>query len=192
MTFTDGLRIWFLALFGLALVAAIAGIVRFLPRRGEVEKQFGPLPAPPPVVLSILGIAILLTRFGEISANWQILRVLGFALSLYTIVMMPLTVRALGRFGIPGTAVLRDHSLVTSGPYRFVRHPGYSAVLALWLGAALGTLNWILCVLGLLLIAAMTMVSREEERLMREKFGAEYEVYAARTGRFIPKLWGRQ
>ncbi|MFW6078503.1 MAG: methyltransferase family protein [Gemmatimonadota bacterium] len=95
---------------------------------------------------------------------------------------------ALGRFGVPGVAVLRDHGLVTSGPFRLVRHPGYSAVLALWLGAGLGTLNGLLLALWPALVAVMYRVVREEEQLLRQKFGPSYEAYAEQTGRFLPKI----
>ncbi len=64
--------------------------------------------------------------------------------------------------------------------------------MALWLGAALGTLNWLLLALWPLLLAGVFISSRDEEELLREKFGTTYETYAARTGRLIPKVWGRQ
>src|SRR5947199_3166177 len=41
-----------------------------------------------------------------------------------------------GRFLVPRAVVFEGHRLVTSGPYRLLRHPDYSAILALWLGAA--------------------------------------------------------
>ena len=63
-----------------------------------------------------------------------ILRVLGVGLSLYSQIMVLWTVRTLGRLLIPGLAVFHDHVLVTSGPFRWVRHPLYSGALALWLG----------------------------------------------------------
>ena len=84
-------------------------------------------------------------------------------------------------------AVFQDHELVTSRPFRFVRNPGYSAILALWLGTALGTLNWILLALWPVLVVVLSMVTRAEEGLLRGKFGTSYDAYAARTGRFIPK-----
>ena len=192
---TEAVRLWFLVLYGLGFIAVIAGFIRFRTQRGVVEKKTGPVPTPGPLVVSIVALLVLLTRAGEISDDTSIasaiLRVLGIGLSLYTIVMLPWAVRTLGRFGVPGAAILRDHALVTSGPYRMVRHPGYSAILALWLGAALGMLNWLLLALWVLLVGLLFMVTREEEGLLREKFGTTYDVYAAKTGRFVPRIWGR-
>jgi len=78
---------------------------------------------------------------------------------------------------------------VTSGPFRYVRHPVYSAVVALQLAAALGTVNWLLLAIWPLLVAAMRLVPiPREEKLLREKFGEAYLDYAARTGRLFPRL----
>jgi hypothetical protein len=52
-----------------------------------------------------------------------------------------------------------------------VRHPLYSAVMALWLGAALGTLNWLLLALSPLGVAALFMSTCAEEGLLRARFG---------------------
>jgi protein-S-isoprenylcysteine O-methyltransferase Ste14 len=55
----------------------------------------------------------------------------------------------------------------------------------------LGTLNWLLLTLWPLLVIVLFMVTREEEGLLRAKFGTTYDAYAAKTGRFIPKPSGR-
>ncbi len=62
--------------------------------------------------------------------------------------------------------------------------------LALWLGAALGTLNWLLLVLWPLFALAIIRELPAEERMLRAKFGPAYEAYEARTGRLLPRLWG--
>ena len=113
----------------------------------------------------------------------------GVGLSLYGLAILPWTVRTLGRLAAPGPAVFRDHDLVTSGPFRLVRHPGYSAILAIFLGTALGTLNWLLLALWPLVVVGTYLSSRAEERLLREKFGKAYRKYAQQTHRFIPGIW---
>ena len=192
---TQVLRLWFLGLFGLGFVGTLVGFIRFRAHRRTVERKLGPLPTPGPVVVSLVAVLILLTGTGEIagetSIGWVILRVLGVGLSFYAIIMLPWAVGTLGRFGVPGVAVLRDHALVTSGPFRLVRNPGYSAIMALWIGAALGTLNWLLLAVWPLLVGVLFIVAREEEGLLRSKFGTSYDVYAAKRGRFIPKVRGR-
>jgi protein-S-isoprenylcysteine O-methyltransferase len=189
---TEALRLWFLLLFGVVIAVFLIMAIRFRGRRAMVEQKIGPLPTPIPLVVQFVAVLILLTRTGEILAGWPLLRVLGLGLSLYTVVIMPWALRTLGHFFVPGVALFRDHALVTSGPFRLVRHPLYSAVLALWLGAALGTLNWLLFALLLLVVGGLFIASRAEEAILRGKFGTVYEAYAAQTGRFIPKVWGQK
>jgi protein-S-isoprenylcysteine O-methyltransferase Ste14 len=153
-----------------------------------VEQRVGPLPPPPAVISWLIPPIILLTQAGQISADWMPLRALGVGLSLYAIVMMPWSTRVLGHSYAPGPAVLREQTLVTSGPFRLVRHPIYSAVAALWLGAALGTLNWILLVLWPVIAVAVTKSARAEEQMLRAKFGDAYDAYAGNKGSLVPRL----
>jgi protein-S-isoprenylcysteine O-methyltransferase len=134
---------------------------------------------------------ILLWGVGEIQAAWAPLRIVGFGLSLYALVILVWVPRVLGRFLVPQAVVFPDHELVTSGPFRFVRHPSFSGALALWLRAALGNLSWLLLGLWFPLMLAKTMQAGGEEEILRAKFGKAYEEYNRQTGRFIPKLWRR-
>ena len=93
----------------------------------------------------------------------------------------------LGRFLVPRAVVFEGHKLVTGGPYALLRHPDYSAILALWLGAALGTLNRGLLLLFPLAVLGFWMEARLEEQLLESKFGESYRMYARRRGRFIPR-----
>jgi protein-S-isoprenylcysteine O-methyltransferase Ste14 len=79
------------------------------------------------------------------------------------------------------------HSLVTTGIYRRIRHPMYTAIWLCAIGQALCVPNWIGGLGGL---AAWTLLYSvrigKEERMMLEKFGDEYRAYMARTGRLTP------
>ena len=88
---------------------------------------------------------------------------------------------------MPRAVVFPDHALVVRGPYRLVRHPVYSGDLALWLGAALGTLNALLLVLWPLYLLGLSAEASVEEGLLERKFGEAYRDYAARVGRFAPR-----
>ncbi len=192
---TDGLRIWFLALYTIGIIVLL---IKFIPlrRRQEVfEKQivdsrrFLPMICLP--VDWLVPPLILLSGIGQLQAIWPLLRILGFGLSLYAFIILTWVPRTLGRFLIPQAAVFPDHMLVTSGPFRFLRHPSFSGALALWLGAALGTLNWLLFILWIPLVVAKTIQARAEEEILHTKFGSVYEEYTRKTGRFLPKFWGQ-
>lgn len=93
----------------------------------------------------------------------------------------------LGRnWGMPMT--LKDEpELVTSGPYRLVRHPIYSGILLAMLGTALATnLYWL--ILAAALTAYFVYCATVEEGLMLASFPASYPSYRARTKMLIPFL----
>ena len=78
--------------------------------------------------------------------------------------------------------------LVVRGPYRYVRNPMISGVLTVLLGEAALFGSWELLIWAVLVFAlnAVYFVAVEEPGL-RGRFGAEYEAYAARTPRWVPR-----
>ncbi|WP_372808387.1 isoprenylcysteine carboxylmethyltransferase family protein [Pontiella sp.] len=84
--------------------------------------------------------------------------------------------------------VYSDQQLVTTGPYRIVRHPLYASLIWMFYGAALAYLNP-LAALGntLVFIPAMIYRSNLEEQALGATFGGAYAAYRKRTGRFFPK-----
>ncbi len=85
--------------------------------------------------------------------------------------------------------IKEGHSLVTSGSYRYIRHPMYSAH-GLWcIGQALLVHNWLagLASLAVFLPLYWLRVPREEG-MMLAQFGEEYRAYIERTGQIIPRL----
>jgi protein-S-isoprenylcysteine O-methyltransferase Ste14 len=87
-------------------------------------------------------------------------------------------------------AVRSTQAVVQSGPYRFVRHPSYTAILIMLLGVGLVLLNWaslvVLLVTGLIGLGYRVRV--EEEALV-EALGQTYVDYMRHTKRFIPFLF---
>lgn len=87
----------------------------------------------------------------------------------------------------------RGRTLVTSGPFRFVRHPLYAAFLGPFaFGLALFLDGWVFLAWAALQYPIWHFNVRGEERLMRREFGEDYAEYCRRTGRFLPKpsaLW---
>lgn len=83
-----------------------------------------------------------------------------------------------------------DHRLVTEGPYRYVRHPVYTSLMAIAIGTALIFRSYLLVVVAVASIAAHRWWAAAEEELLRspEGFGDTYRRYEASTGRFLPKL----
>ena len=82
----------------------------------------------------------------------------------------------------------RAEALVTSGLYRYMRHPQYTGILLFTLGWLLHWPTVVTLILWPVLVAAYAWLARQEERLALEEFGQAYADYASRTRRFIPGL----
>jgi protein-S-isoprenylcysteine O-methyltransferase Ste14 len=98
-------------------------------------------------------------------------------------------VRTLGKEWSYEARLIEGHRLVTDGPYRFVRHPIYTAMLGKLVASNFAFGAW----LGLLIAGGVFVVGtliriRAEEKLLREAFGAAYEDYARRVPAFVPGL----
>ncbi|HEY2237958.1 MAG TPA: isoprenylcysteine carboxylmethyltransferase family protein [Streptosporangiaceae bacterium] len=79
-------------------------------------------------------------------------------------------------------------TIVTQGPYSAIRHPFYTSFLLGVISVVLVLPSWItLCALGYAVIALNVTAAREERRLAASRFGAEYQAYVLRTGRFVPR-----
>ncbi len=100
--------------------------------------------------------------------------------------------RTLGRQFAYQARLVEDHKLVTAGPYRYVRHPIYTALFGLALATGLVLARWPAIALFVPLYFAGTLVRiRIEERLLRARFGAAFEDYSRRVPALIPNslLW---
>lgn len=88
----------------------------------------------------------------------------------------------------PTSATRKQHVLVTSGPYRWVRHPLYTLGSSLFVSFGMMADNWFIAALGLLTFILMAIRTPKEEKNLVDKFGDDYREYMKRTGRFLPKF----
>jgi protein-S-isoprenylcysteine O-methyltransferase Ste14 len=112
----------------------------------------------------------------------------GIALAICGMVLAITSMRTLGRALTPTPVPLEGAGLRTSGSYRFVRHPIYSALLLITLGfvIAVGSLaSW---VWALVIVGFFWGKSRWEDTLLRENYPGEWDAWASRTGALIPRL----
>lgn len=109
-----------------------------------------------------------------------------FAISLALLIWVQ---NALGKNFSTDLRIRSGHTLVTWGPYRYVRHPMYTALLLTFMGMGLLTANWFIGGAGIVVLIVI-MVSRtpKEEAMMLATFGENYKRYAGSTGRYLPRL----
>jgi protein-S-isoprenylcysteine O-methyltransferase Ste14 len=162
------------------------------------DRIFSPREGMLPVVLRwILGLPLLYatgaSMFAPGSNPWMYVsvpiagRAAGILMGFAAVLVIFLVHRELGACFSSTLVIRENHRLIRTGPYRFVRHPMYSAYLMLFIGAFLVSGNWVIGGCGVAVIATlMTVRLAREEAMLAEAFGAEHDDYRAATGMFIP------
>jgi 2-amino-4-hydroxy-6-hydroxymethyldihydropteridine diphosphokinase len=134
-----------------------------------------------------IGVATVLE--GSLPDALEPLRIGGASLLLLGIALMMWSVRSLGRSLSAFPETVPGGALVETGPYRWVRHPIYTAVVAVLTGASVLLAAPTAAVLSVLLIAFFAAKAGYEERQLRISY-PRYASYRSRVrARFVPKLF---
>jgi protein-S-isoprenylcysteine O-methyltransferase Ste14 len=94
----------------------------------------------------------------------------------------------LDKYWSPQLQIQKEHKIITTGPYRVIRHPIYTAMFIWVIGLSLFTANMIFALLAVLTISFLILRVPKEEKMMIEQFGDEYKKYMQNTGRFFPRF----
>ncbi len=81
-----------------------------------------------------------------------------------------------------------DHQLITSGPYRRIRHPMYTALILYMLSWVLVSASLLILVYYAISVLLIAVRIPREERMMLEKFGDKYRAYMKQSGRLLPSF----
>jgi protein-S-isoprenylcysteine O-methyltransferase Ste14 len=119
--------------------------------------------------------------------NW--LRWTGVGLAAAASGLIIWTFHTLGHNLTDTVVTRRDATLITDGPYRWVRHPFYLAFAIAVIANALITANAFLAIAGIAAFLVIVCRTSIEEKKLVERFGADYLDYMRRTGRFLPRIW---
>jgi protein-S-isoprenylcysteine O-methyltransferase Ste14 len=163
---------------------------------GRVTRDDEPLPIR--LGLSAAGLmgfgGLLLYFFWPPALGWTLveisagLRWAGVAVAGMSVLSTWWVFRTLG-LNITRTSKTRDTAtLVTTGPYRFVRHPFYVNVALAFGALSLVTRSWWFVVWIVPALILLGIRTRREEANLESRFGEAWRAYAARTGRFVPRL----
>jgi len=147
------------------------------------------------VFTSVLGIgaAFALAHFVQSAgirvARWPIF-IIGLAIVILAMALRRWAVLTLGQFFTVQVQVRSGQTVVDTGPYRWVRHPSYTAITMSFVGIGVALENW-LSLLVLIVVPTIGLVIRirVEERALLEALGEPYREFSATRARLIPKLW---
>ena len=143
-----------------------------------------------PVLLkhtSLLAFAVLVGVLIALAYQHALFAVepIGVAIQVLSVLLMLWARATFGVRSLHAAANPTGGGLVTNGPYRFLRHPIYAAILYFLGVGIVSHLSWTTGALGLVAIAASAVRILSEERLIVQRY-PEYTAYAARTKRVVP------
>lgn len=117
------------------------------------------------------------------------LRWLGVAVALAGFGLMQWAQNSLGKNWSDTPVQLKEHSLTRSGPYRWVRHPIYTAFLLILSAPLFVSANWLIG-LSWMLMTYIDVSARikAEEAMLQKEFGQSFASYKEKTGRLMPKI----
>ncbi len=81
----------------------------------------------------------------------------------------------------------RSRGLVSTGAFKYVRHPLYLGCLLFFLGLALATASLFSLVLWVAICIFYNYLASYEEKLLKARFGESYIIYQGHTGKWLPR-----
>jgi len=172
-------------------------VIERFARRGKDTKNMGRTThdkGSTTVISVVMGAAIIILPLtpllnwlgvGMIHLLW--LNIAGLVLGAAGLIIRYVALTTLGRFFSRTLREAEDHTLVTSGIYHYIRHPGYLSDLLIFIGVALAMSNLItLLVVSLSFVAAYAYRIHVEEQMLIEIFGDRYRRYQKTSKRLIP------
>jgi protein-S-isoprenylcysteine O-methyltransferase Ste14 len=163
---------------------------RVAPTRGAVNQSDQTLLfLAPGALLILLAMPLEYLYLPETLSRSRVMQWLGLTILLLGMCLRIWTRQSL-RQGYQGNLQVQSgQQLITSGPYHWIRHPGYLAFILLALGLGLGFSSLAGLFGVVLLVVGFLYRIQMEEKMLAQEFGAVYNDYAKHTVRLIPRVW---
>jgi protein-S-isoprenylcysteine O-methyltransferase Ste14 len=114
----------------------------------------------------------------------------GMVVLLGGLVLRGWSIKTLGEYFTGRVMVSPGQPVITAGPYRLLRHPSYTGLLAACAGVGLTSANWVaVAAMVLLPLAAVLWRIHAEENALLATLGDRYRAYAAQRHRLVPLVW---
>ena len=118
------------------------------------------------------------------------LTVAALVLAALSLWLMWRAIIVLGKQWAYVARIVEGHTLITEGPYSLVRNPIYTGMFGMLVATGLAASRWYTLIAAILFFLCGTWVRvRREENLLRQSFGAEFEVYRSRVPALVPWLF---
>ncbi|HEY6464573.1 MAG TPA: isoprenylcysteine carboxylmethyltransferase family protein [Candidatus Acidoferrales bacterium] len=189
-----------IALLGLALLWLLFAVIFFLGRHGAAPKAATTARSNASrvgFVTQMLAYAIVYTFERAyftpiISLSKRAEAIVLFAataIGVTSILFCYTAMRTLGKQWSLIARIVSGHELIQQGPFSIVRNPIYLAMFGLLLQAGIVVSVWQAIVPAIVLFLIGTWIRiREEEKILRQQFGSQFDDYARRVPAFIPGL----
>lgn len=138
------------------------------------------------VVQFVLLVALVLAPHRDFAVGSRM--IVGLVLLFGGLAVGTAALRRLGSALTPNPVPLEGATLRIAGPYRWVRHPIYVAVILAATGWTFAVGSWwTVAVLGVLIVF-FVLKARWEDRMLAAQYGQRWHDWAATTGAFVPRL----
>ncbi|MFQ5658280.1 MAG: methyltransferase family protein [Candidatus Methylomirabilales bacterium] len=184
---------------GFFVVAVISTAVALLMRLDVqvFRKGKGPVGRQPWLLAALTAVGLFLILFlpyadrrGVLTfADGGWLRYVGLLLLTVGTAVVLVALRSLGKQYSGYITLQDDHKLVQTSIYGLIRHPIYLRALLVSVGLPLIFRSWVVAPLFVFICLFVYVRIRQEEELLAERFGVEFEAYCRRTWRLIPYLY---
>lgn len=147
------------------------------------------------ILIQILSLAVVFIapysdrRATFILTSGDITRYIGLALMTAGFFLMHLAEKYLDKQFSVEVTLQENHQLITTGPYRYLRHPRYAGILLFFLGISLSFNSIPSLIVVLLLSTVLVWRVFAEEALLRREFGRQWDEYKSKTWRLIPFIF---
>ena len=194
------LEFWPTLVFAVVMLSWFAFVIVFLARKQplkapESKRERSSIPG---IAFQGAGYAIVwsvyrqpFTKIVPLNKPFEIaLGIVTIGLAIGSVWFISAAVRTLGQQWSLTARLVEGHKLVTEGPYRVVRNPIYTGMFGMLLATGLAISHWLGLLSGIAVFVLGTMIRvHSEEKLLREAFGAEFDVYTRKVPAVVPFLF---
>jgi protein-S-isoprenylcysteine O-methyltransferase Ste14 len=190
-------QISYIVTFGYVMLCWFVFAATFFLRKRPVKAKDIKVGETSKAGLTMEGIGFMMVFSFHRNAHTSILpswTIINTAIALLTIILSTISVwfilsavRHLGKQWQVKARIVEHHQLITTGPYRIVRHPIYTGMLGILLATGMAMSTFWVCVFASVIAIIGTLLRiQKEELLLREQFGKEFETYAASVPTLFP------